>query len=549
MRLKEVIQKFGNIGEEEIKRISQILEEVKKNLSAKVDDLENKKYDNGWKEVLEPLTGIKYIEQGFFGNLAQALNDNYTRKQIVEFIKKLSAVKGNLYQAFKELLSDSNIRSIQMTGVSTLGHIFEPNRFIPLNHKISKAVRMLGIVDIHLAATQEYGKAIEVFNTISETIGTNPVDWIKTAYALYNYGKETNPPSPEPEEDIFKLFEQLLKQKGQIILYGVPGTGKTWLARMYVENRTQNDRSKYEFITFHQSYSYEDFVEGFRPKTKEAGNGNENIIYEVEDGIFKKMCIRAIWEVLKKKENREDLLYDKEAKQKVIQAIENKELTKEDFQNAPEYYLIIDEINRGNISNILGELITLLEKDKRLTGENEIIVTLPYSKEPFAVPPNLYIIGTMNTADRSIALLDVALRRRFAFIEIEPDYDLINKEIEGINLAKLLKSLNDEIVKLKDRDHRIGHSYFLKVKNMEDLKFVWFYEIIPLLIEYFYNDWESLKKILKDFIEKEEVENETVYRIKRYEEFDKDNFIKTLKKLVSETSTNQSSNSQQEGGE
>jgi 5-methylcytosine-specific restriction protein B len=253
-----------------------------------------------------------------------------------------------------------------------------------------------------------------------------------------------------------------------------------------------------------------------RPK-----NENENVVYEVEDGIFKKMCILAIWEVLKNKNNENENLNYIQIKQKVINAIKNKKLTKDDFQNAPKYYLIIDEINRGNISNILGELITLLEKDKRLGEDNEIIIDLPYSKEPFAVPPNLYIIGTMNTADKSIALLDTALRRRFGFLEIEPNYDLItkdnlinvwkekcnDKEFNKIKkediekmfqklgndefLKKLLETINTKITLLKDRDHRIGHSYFLNVKDIDDLRFVWYNEIIPLLMEYFYNDWES----------------------------------------------------------
>jgi 5-methylcytosine-specific restriction protein B len=206
-----------------------------------------------------------------------------------------------------------------------------------------------------------------------------------------------------------------------------------------------------------------------------------------------------------KPEKLKNLNYEK-IKQDVINAIENRELTKKDFHDAPKHYLIIDEINRGNISNILGELITLLEKDKRLGEDNEIITTLPYSKEPFAVPPNLHIIGTMNTADRSIALLDIALRRRFGFMEIEPNYKALqDKNIKGVNLAKLLETLNKKIVKSIDKDHRIGHSYFLKVENIEDLKFVWYYEIIPLLEEYFYGDFEGLKKVIGDFIKDGEI--------------------------------------------
>ncbi|WP_421077637.1 AAA family ATPase [Methanothermococcus sp. Ax23] len=256
-------------------------------------------------------------------------------------------------------------------------------------------------------------------------------------------------------------------------------------------------------------------------------------------------------------------------KQKVINAIKNKELTKDDFQDAPKYYLIIDEINRGNISNILGELITLLEKDKRLGGEDGgMIVELPYSKEPFAVPPNLYIIGTMNTADKSIALLDTALRRRFGFLEIEPIYDLITKDSlikiwknkcddEEFNntkkdiekmfkrlgndefLKKLLETINTKITLLKDRDHRIGHSYFLNVKDIDDLRFVWYNEIIPLLMEYFYNDWECLKEILKGFIDDKKPNIKINYDLidddlKLYEikEYEGKEFIKALNSVI-----------------
>jgi len=224
--------------------------------------------------------------------------------------------------------------------------------------------------------------------------------------------------------------------------------------------------------------------------------------------------------------------YEKIKQKVIIDAIKNGGLTKEDFQNAPKYYLIIDEINRGNISNILGELITLLEKDKRLTEKNEIITTLPYSKEPFAVPPNLYIIGTMNTADRSIALLDIALRIRFGFMEIEPDYKALqDKNIEGINLAKLLEELNKKIVKSIDKDHRIGHSYFLKVENIEDLKFVWYYEVIPLLEEYFYGNTNELKKVIGDFVGD--------YGL--IKELDENKFIEALNNIIS--------NSQGEGND
>ena len=177
-------------------------------------------------------------------------------------------------------------------------------------------------------------------------------------------------------------------------------------------------------------------------------------------------------------------------------------------EGAPKYVLIIDEINRGNISKILGELITLIEDNKRLGNEEAMKVKLPYSGNDFGVPNNLYIIGTMNTADRSIAFLDTALRRRFSFIEMMPDYDVLAKELKpiaGINIPQMLKAMNEQIIEQHDRDHQIGHSYFLRLKKSPELNVladIFKHEIIPLLREYFYNDAAQIEKVLngKEFL-------------------------------------------------
>ena len=277
-------------------------------------------------------------------------------------------------------------------------------------------------------------------------------------------------------KDNFLDNEESIKIKN-IILYGSPGVGKTYSHKklislieannfnekeifdLIISNNEEDivegsieefytiikDEERMKFITFHQSFGYEDFIEGFRP--------NEDGDIKLQDGVFKTICDNA-----------------------------NNDRTN-------KYYLVIDEINRGNISKIFGELITLIEEDKRDTFE----VTLPYSKKPFKIPSNLYILGTMNSTDKSIALIDIALRRRFTFLKMEPNETLVPAIARNI-FVELNKYISDSHL---GKDYQIGHSYFMKIENEGDLEFVLEYKIKPLLEEYFYGDSNGYNQVIK----------------------------------------------------
>ncbi len=379
-----------------------------------------------------------------------------------------------------------------------------------------------------------------------------------------------------------------------IMLYGAPGVGKTHnykklvsliesgkynesdIFKSIIENQKLDidigktfevikNEKRIEFVTFHQSYSYEDFIEGFRP--------SENTHIELEDGIFKLICNKAKNQVKETKfqhisfdeafdilrtqyiENELDKIYSvsnveiiiHEFKEKtikvqssnakdtqyvkksdletVVQSILNNEVQKpSDIKNLgvkkdtislgglyypigrkiveiinntkknieekeKNFYIVIDEINRGNISKIFGELITLIEEDKR----DDYEVTLPYSKEKFKIPSNLYIIATMNSTDKSIATIDIALRRRFTFLKMEPKKELVENE----KAKALMNELNEHIKETIGKDYQLGHSYFMKIENENDLLFVKEYKIKPLLEEYFYGDEINYNKAIE----------------------------------------------------
>ena len=287
---------------------------------------------------------------------------------------------------------------------------------------------------------------------------------------LNGYGVE------EPEAG-YETEPELPNQPHNLILFGPPGTGKTFALQPYLRNENARP-GQANLITFHPSFSYEEFVEGIRPETT-----NGQISYRVQKGIFYKACQSAIQQA--GYATLADCLND------------SPESRSQKLRKAPVHYLLIDEINRANVASVFGDLITLLETDKRLGAEHELWVTLPYSRERFGVPINLFVVGTMNTTDRSIALLDLALRRRFSFREMLPDPTILGT-VEDIDLAQLLRIMNERIEYLLDRDHQIGHAYLTAVETHTDLCNAFRDRIIPLLQEYFFNDWAKIQLVLGD---------------------------------------------------
>ena len=359
------------------------------------------------------------------------------------------------------------------------------------------------------------------------------------------------------------------------ILYGPPGTGKTFntinlALKCLGENIENLSRKKIHelynskvksgnvvFTTFHQSMSYEDFIEGIKPSTK-----NNKIVYNVENGLFKEISEKASDNIEKNMsssvsfkdafnqlksdwEETEDGELKIEMKNKafhitdinekhisfrkqsggtshalVVKTLKDLFTGKRSMNSglAVYYYplidkiksydleiketklenfvLIIDEINRGNVSSIFGELITLIEEDKRKGNKEALEIVLPYSKEKFSVPNNLFIIATMNTADRSVEALDTAFRRRFSFKEMLSDPSLLTNEVDGISLNELLTVMNERIEVLVDRDHTIGHAFFINVKSLDDLRNTFANKVIPLLQEYFYGNYAKMEMVI-----------------------------------------------------
>ncbi len=508
------------------------------------------------------------------------------------------------------------------------------------------------------------GRLINEFHTKSQGYSwTSPVfNYLKTMnkngkdfYRYYKNCKLFAIPKNVFSKDDFKIIkdDNMLKSIPlNQILYGPPGTGKTYHAidkalEILGENLESRDEKKAKFdeyvkngqivfTTFHQSYGYEEFVEGIKPNIDSEEGNSKDIEYKIKPGIFKKVCERALenednikdfnFHIDKLKEiakedgndpekyfklpntkysiqyrggktfrikfddmskNHKDYpvsieniikLYKTSSTNEIynsvyVKAILNYLKTQglKDYQEKDEktnlpYIIIIDEINRGNVSKIFGELITLIEPSKRIGADEELKVTLPYSNEEFGVPKNVYILGTMNTADRSITSLDTALRRRFEFVEMMPDPDLLKnvficKDVENPNkdedylgddaktegfaeiLQNILISINKRIEFLLDREKTIGHAFFMSeavkfnkdnwykpdeyeedwyVLSISKLKSIFQNKIIPLLQEYFYNDYALINAVLNDngMIYKDKEDDKYLQKIKNLDNVD-----------------------------
>ncbi|EAH6515988.1 AAA family ATPase [Campylobacter jejuni] len=510
------------------------------------------------------------------------------------------------------------------------------------------------------------GKFIDEFHTKSQgdKWTSSILNYLKTMskdgeifYRYYKNCKFFAIPKNTFSKDDFKIIKDNINNNISLnqILYGSPGTGKTYhtidkALEILGENLESRDEKKAKFdeyvrkgqivfTTFHQSYGYEEFVEGIKPIIDNDENSQE-VKYDVKDGIFKELCDKSLKNYILSMQNENEIDLDKlifEFANYINQdflnkgnefPLENKvsikkillnfkdeyrsfslggsikspqsltiDIIKRDYLNfknkkilsfkdikpkydsqsdyhgnaiyyfmfynklkefeniqnekfkikkeiLKSYIIIIDEINRGNVSKIFGELITLIEPSKRIGEKEELKVTLPYSGKEFGVPKNVYIIGTMNTADRSITSLDTALRRRFEFIEMMPDVSKLSIDCEGINLQELLKAINTRIEYLLDREKTIGHAFFISVENLESLKKVFKNRIIPLLQEYFYNDYALIDAVLnkngmleisvenKDYLKNmtEFIESDKiVYKFSDSNNWNKDTFIKIYK--------------------
>jgi len=426
---------------------------------------------SGWSQKLRTISDF-----GF------AISDRYERGQDV----KLNELGKEFKKEIKNYINSPNRENIN-NYEDLKGYNYREIKNIPEIFKTAYNQQLLAVTPdkgvtsyiktlysgLLMALNNEYFKVSQSGNTSDDNktriskyfdvYGPDTTDWKWNGWVA-DHLKDLDLLSINPVENKYELTDFGKEQIDEIIK-----NWETHIPDLFMPKITYEIAlllGRIEFITFHQSYSYEEFIEGLRPEPME----DKQIEYRVKRGLFRRICKRA----------------------------------KNDREN--NYILIIDEINRGNISKIFGELITFIEKTKRLGGdEHPQEATLPYSGKKFGVPRNVYLIGTMNTADRSITSLDSALRRRFSFKEFPPNAEIISDfedtkspTDDGIDLKALLTIINKRVEFLLDKDHLIGHTFLKGVNNSEDLCRCFVDNIIPQLDEYFFGDMEKLQLVFGD---------------------------------------------------
>ena len=429
-----------------------------------------------------------FIAENVLGGLGRAGPgyNNYMWMEIAFAIEAFAAFVAKPVAERRALLDDGHAFAQWLDSIPagrgrqlyhTLCHVLFPDRFERIfsqSHK-NKAARAHHVWQAQLgedrpaldAALLELRKRLEMQHPGQVDYYQDPVGTLIKEQAAKTDDVALAPEATTPSDEdslVQALTTPARRTVENLILFGPPGTGKTF--EMQARMKDAYDRGEtYEFVAFHPSYAYEDFVGGLRPEAADDGQG---IIVRYHKGPFLTLCEKA------------------------------------HANPTQQFTLFIDEINRANVAKVFGELITLIEPSKRVIAgsadsqtDNGVWVRLPGLAGRFAVPDNLHVVATMNTADRSIAMMDVALRRRFRFKECPPEPQRITPaNVGAIHLPSLLRTLNDRLEYLLDRDHALGHALFMNVTSLHDLRRVLAHQVIPLLQEYFFDDLEKVRLVL-----------------------------------------------------